>query len=64
MVIPLLERLGKYYRCGVGLRAFLRDTLTLEQAKEIVRKRTENREDNFLKIVEKGIYTDTKEVHI
>ncbi|MHA2216755.1 MAG: hypothetical protein ACXADW_08665 [Candidatus Hodarchaeales archaeon] len=48
--------LKKYYSFVFGIRKFLKDQVTLEEAREIVRYRMENREENFLKIVEKGIY--------
>ncbi len=46
----------KYYSFIFGLRRFLKDTITLDEAIETIRHRMENREDNFLKIVEKGVY--------
>jgi hypothetical protein len=46
----------KYYSFVFGLRRFLEDTITLEEARETIRYRIENREENFLKIVEKGVY--------
>jgi hypothetical protein len=48
--------LKKYYSFVFGLRRFLKDTITLEEARETIRYRLENREENFLSIVEKGVY--------
>ncbi len=48
--------LKKYYSFVFGLRRFLKDTITLEEARETIRVRLENREESFLKIVEKGVY--------
>jgi hypothetical protein len=45
-----------YARFASGLRSFLRETITLEQARAIVRRRLEEREANFLRVVERGIY--------
>ena len=38
------------------LRRFARHTLSLEEAKRIVRERLEHREERFLQIVERSIY--------
>ncbi len=39
-----------------GLRAFLKETISLEEAKNIVERRLERREANFLSWVEEGIF--------
>jgi hypothetical protein len=46
----------KYYSIVFGLRRFLKDTITLEEARETIKVRMENREENFLRIVEKSVY--------
>jgi hypothetical protein len=46
----------KYYSFIFGLRRFLKDTITLEEARETIKVRMENREENFLKVVEKAVY--------
>lgn len=43
-------------RLPFALRQFLREPLSLERAREIVRARMQQREENFLQIVERGIY--------
>jgi hypothetical protein len=48
--------LKMYARFAWGLRGFLRRTITLEQAKAIVRGRLAEREANFLRLIEKGIF--------
>jgi hypothetical protein len=45
-----------YGRFAWGLRGFLKHTLTLEEAKAIIKKRMEEREINFLRLVRKGIF--------
>ncbi len=45
-----------YSRFIWGLRGFLKHTLTLEEAKAIVKKRMEEREANFLRLVRRGIF--------
>ncbi|MBW1767158.1 MAG: hypothetical protein JRJ65_08930 [Deltaproteobacteria bacterium] len=52
----MLSNLKTYFNLVLGLRNFLKETLTLEQCKEIVKKRMEERDINFLDIVKKGIY--------
>ncbi len=48
--------LKMYARFGWGLRGFVRQRLTVPQAEAIVRERLEQREANFLRIVERGIF--------
>src|SRR3972149_3346862 len=45
-----------YSRFALGLRGFLRHTISLEEAKAIVRQRMAEREKNFLLLVKKGIF--------
>src|SRR5581483_5455914 len=45
-----------YARFAAGLPGFLRETITLAQAEQIVRRRLEQREDSFLRLVERGVY--------
>jgi hypothetical protein len=45
-----------YARFAFGLRSFLRHTMTLEEAEAIVRKRMDDREVNFIRLLEKGVY--------
>jgi hypothetical protein len=54
--MSLLADLKMYARFAWGLRGFLRHTITLEEAKAIVRQRMAEREANFLRLVEKGIF--------
>jgi len=54
--MPFLDDLKMYTRFVWGLKKFLRHTITLKEAKEIVKKRLEDREANFLRLVRKGIF--------
>jgi hypothetical protein len=45
-----------YGRFALGLRAFFRRKISLEEAGEMVRQRFREREDNFLRLVERGIF--------
>ncbi len=51
-----LSDLSNFARFGWGLRDYLRQRLTLPQAEAIVRQRLESREDNFLRMVERGVF--------
>ena len=54
--MSILGDMKMYARFAWGLRGFLRHTITLEEARAIVRRRMEERETNFLRLVEKGIF--------
>ncbi len=46
----------KYSRLAFGLRDFLHNTISLEQSKQVISARLQNRESNFLNLIQKGIY--------
>ena len=52
----LLSRAKMYARFALGLRGFLRRRISVEQARAIVRRRMAQREENFLRLVRKGIF--------
>lgn len=52
----ILDDFRMYGRFAYGLRGFLRHKITLEEAKEIVRKRLAERESSFLRMVKRGIF--------
>lgn len=54
--MDILSDLKMYARFGWGLRGFLRHTITLPQARDIIQQRLGERESHFLRIVERGIY--------
>jgi hypothetical protein len=45
-----------YTRFALGLRGFLHHTISLKEAKAIVRQRIAERENNFLRLVKRGIF--------
>ena len=55
-----LEYLRMFARFPFALRRFLKDPLTLGEARRIVRERLDHREDNFLRIAEQAIYANPK----
>lgn len=52
----ILADLQMYGRFAWGLRDFLRHRLSLEEARAIVQRRLAERENNFLRLVERGIF--------
>jgi len=54
--MSLISDVAKYPRLAWDLRGFLRNTITLEQSKQVLSARLQNREKNFLSLVRKGIY--------
>ena len=58
--MPFLANLKMFGRFAWGLQNFLRETITLEQAREAVRRRLAGRESNFLRLIERGIYSHSR----
>jgi hypothetical protein len=54
--MSILPDLKMYARFAWGLRGFLRHSITLEEAEAIVRRRMAEREENFLRVIERGIF--------
>jgi len=52
----ILANLNAYGRFALGLRKFLRQKITLAEAEAIVRQRLAQRESNFLRLMERGIF--------
>src|SRR4030042_1476869 len=62
--MAILSDLKMYGRFAWGLRGFLKHTLTLEETKAIIKKRMEERELNFLRLVRKGIFDYPKSPYL
>jgi hypothetical protein len=54
--MSLLEQAAAYRRLAWGLKGFLREPLTLEQSRQIIRRGLQNREQSLLVMVKKAIY--------
>ena len=54
--MSLSADLKMYWRFAAGLRAFLRHTVSLEEARAIVERRMADREQNFLRLLERGVF--------
>ena len=55
-VISLFGQLEAYWHFAWGLRSFIKEPVTLEQSREIVRQRLQNREQSLLAVVKRAIY--------
>lgn len=54
--LNILSDLKMYGRFAWGLRSFLRHTISLEEAKAIIKQRMAERETNFLRLMKRGIF--------
>ncbi len=54
--MSIITDIAKYSRLVWDLREFFKDTITLEQSKQVLANRIHNRGKNFLTIVQKAIY--------
>ena len=62
--MSVLGQTRKYWRLAWGLREFLREPMTLEQSRQIIKQRLENRERNLLAIVKNAIYENTSSPYL
>jgi hypothetical protein len=53
-----------YMPMAFGLRGFFHDTITLEESKKVITLRIQNRESNFLNLVEKGVFQYSKSPYL
>ncbi len=54
--MSIISDMIKYSRLAFGLRHFLRNPISLEESKQVISTRFQNRERNFLSLIQKGIY--------
>ena len=54
--MSLYGQIQMYWRFAWGLRKFLKEPITLEQSRQIIKQRLENREKNLLTTAKKAIY--------
>lgn len=57
--MSLFNQAAAYRRLAWGLKDFLREPLTLEQSREIIRQGLQNREQSLLVMVKRAIYDNT-----
>ena len=59
-----LDTARTYYRFATGLRRFLKHSPSFEESRERVRTNVENRERNFLRILEVGVYGNPRSPYL
>jgi hypothetical protein len=59
-----LENAKTYYRFATGLRRFLKKTPRYEESRERIRANIENRERNFLRLLEIGVYGNPRSPYL
>lgn len=62
--MPAFADIAKYTRLAFELRHLLRNTVSLEQSKQVISARLQNRANNFLRLVQKGIYGNTRSPYL
>ncbi len=62
--MSLFGQIGMYWRFARDLRGFLREPVTVEQSRQIVEQRLQNREKNLLVIVKRAIYENEKSPYL
>lgn len=62
--MSMVSDVWRYWRFTFGLREYLRNPLTLEQSKVIIKSRLERRVDTFLSILKKGVYENDKSPYL
>jgi hypothetical protein len=62
--MALLKDIRKYYRFCTGLRSIVTEAISLDESREIIKKRTERRESLFLNVVEKAIYGNVRSPYL
>src|SRR5262245_37651793 len=54
--MSLFNDLKMYARFGLGLRRYLRNPITIDDARAEIRQRLAQREENFLRVIRRGIF--------
>ncbi len=62
--MSLFSQVRMYWRFAWGLREFLKEPITLEQSRKIIKQRLGNREQHLLAIVKKAIYENEKSPYL
>jgi len=62
--MSIASDLAKYPRLALDLRSFLRNSISLEQSKQVISERLRNREANFLWRVQKCIYQNPRSPYL
>jgi hypothetical protein len=60
MKLPRIADVIKYAQLTVDLRHFVRNTISLERSKQVIRERLRNRENNFLSLLNGAVYNNPR----
>lgn len=62
--VSVISDMRKYWRFAVGPWGYIRKPITLEQSREIIKRRLRERERNFLAILKRAVYENEKSPYI
>jgi len=62
--MSIIDAAKMYWRFAWELRKFLKEPVTVEQARKVVKERLENREQNLLTVVKKAVYENNNSPYL
>jgi hypothetical protein len=62
--MSIASNAAMYWRFGWGLRGFLRSQITLDQARQTIKQRFRERQNNFLTLIRKAIYENNNSPYL
>ncbi|MFC1979780.1 hypothetical protein ACFLVS_02795 [Chloroflexota bacterium] len=62
--MSIIADLIRYSRLAFGLRGFLHGPINLEESHRVIAERLRNREKNFLRLIQRGIYQNPKSPYL
>ncbi len=62
--MSVISDIKMYWRLAFGLRRFLRETVTMEQSREIIKSMMEKREENFLAVLRRAVYENERSPYL
>ncbi len=62
--MSFLKNFYEYFRFYINLKPFLETIISKEAAKEAIKQRLVNREENFLRLIKKGIFLNKKSPYL
>jgi len=63
-MIKTLSKISRYFKVALDLRDYLKEIYTPQQCRETIRKRIAEREQNFLNMVETGIFKNRESPYL
>ena len=62
--MSIISDMIKFSRLAFGLRGFVKNTITLEESKQVITTRLLNRKGNFLKLIQKAVYQNPRSPYL